>query len=163
MGHKASKLLIEAGVIPKNTMQELVNWCLLPQDYAESHGARPLRLDTANPEEVSRFVGDLGKALVRDMAEIRETDLNRSGSYKKAVLYFSDQNLDGSVQDVFVDCLGRIITPQGEPWLRLTAAHFEGESSPRKAVRKEPRYDGEVLTAQVVYLEAKGVSDAGLD
>jgi hypothetical protein len=164
MTHEPTKMLVEAGIIPKNTLQQLTNWRLVPEDYAGSHGIHPVRLDTSDPKEVNRFVKELGVAITKDMAEIRETELDRSGSYRKALLAFKDGHLDDYIGgkdgmlrkevDVFVDRLGRVVTPAGEPWTQLEHVQLAGEPE-RKVVKHEQRYEGDKIVALVVYLEAK--------
>jgi len=161
MTHQSTKMLVEAGIIPKNTLQQLTNWRLLPEDYAESHGTHPVRLDTNDPVEVKRFVKELGAAITKDMAEIRETELDRSGCFRQARLEFTDRSLDSDKCDVFVDRLGRVVTPNGEPWTLLETVLFENETGVRGVVKREPRYEGDRVVALVTYLEAKqGDSDA---
>lgn len=150
---QSTKMLIEAGIIPKNTLQQLVNWRLLPEDYARSHGTRKVSLDTNNEEEVGEFVKDLGNAITKDMAEIRETDLTESGGYSRLDLEFENSHFDG-FYDVLVDKLGRLVFPVGAPWDQLTAATDSGGRR-RRVVNREPRYAGEKRTATVVYLEAE--------
>src|SRR6185369_3070069 len=67
MSQQTVKMMVEAGIIPKHTLQELANWRLLPEDYVASHGVRPVRLDTTNPSDVEEFVKNLGEALTKDM------------------------------------------------------------------------------------------------
>lgn len=154
--HQATKMLVQAGVIPKNTLQQLVNWRLVPEGYVESHGAQPVSLDMGDSEKVGRFTDDLCAAITKDMAEIRETELDRSGSYRKALLEFEHKHLnDNDVSsDVFVDRLGRVITPAEQPWTQLKRVQFAGEQ-PHKVVKKEKRYAGDKVVAFVIYLEAK--------
>lgn len=150
---QSTKMLIEAGIIPKNTLQQLVSWRLLPEDYAKSHGTRKVSLDTSNEEEVDEFVKDLGNAITKDMAEIRETDLTQSGGYQRVLLEFENSTLNG-IYDVLVDKLGRLVVPAGSPWNRALWATCE--DGVRKIVLKcEDRYSGDRLTAQVIYLEAQ--------
>lgn len=156
MTHQPTKMLVEAGIIPKNTLQQLTNWRLLPEDYAESHGAHPVRLDTSKPEEVGRFVKDLSTAITKDMAEIRETELDRPGGFRKAVLLFRDVSLNTDGCDVFVDRLGRLVTPSGEPWTLLEKVKLDDDREPRRVVKREQRYEGEQVSSLVIYLEAKG-------
>ena len=156
MTNQSTKLLVEAGIIPKNTLQQLTNWRLLPEDYAESHGAHPVHLDTNDPVEVGRFVKDLGTAITKDMAEIRETELDRPGGYHKAHLMFQDPNLDTYGCDVFVDRLGRLVTPSGEPWTLLDKVQLDDDRDPRKVIKREQRYEGDKVASLVIYLESKG-------
>jgi len=98
------------------------------------------------------------------MAEIRETDLERAGVFKKAHAEFKDHAWDSSACDLFVDRMGRVITPYGEPWSLLEIVRFEEDGNePRRVVRREVRYEGRVPSSQVVYLEAKGVQNAKVD
>ncbi len=153
MTHQSTKMLIEAGVIPRNTLQQLANWRLLPEDYVESHGVHPVKLDTSNSEEVTRFVKELSVAITKDMAEIRETELDRTGNYCAARVWFSNADPAGYPKDVFVDRLGRVVMPVSEKLFEKVL--FDDDKVPRKVVKREPRYEGDKIVALVTYLEAK--------
>jgi hypothetical protein len=153
MTHQSTKMLIEAGIIPKNTLQQLANWHLVPEDYVESHGVHPVVLDTSDPEKVSRFVKDLSVAITKDMAEIRETELDRAGDYRTVRVWYHDGASSGYAKDAFVDRLGRVVTPASEKLFDLV--QLNGEEAPRKVVRREPRYEGDKVVSYVSYLEAK--------
>lgn len=148
-----TKMLVEAGIIPKNTLQQLNHWRLVPEGYVKLHGAHPTTLDTNNPDEVRRFVKDLSSAISKDMAEIRETELNSSGGFKKAKLVFKDPSLNSESCDVFVDRLGRLVVPNGAPWTLLEEVHLE-EDRLRRVLKKETRYEGEKAAATIIYLES---------
>lgn len=162
MTHQPTKLLVEAGIIPKNTLQQLVNWRLLPEDSVESHGVHPIRLDASNQKEVQRFVKDLSTAITKDMAEIRETELDHSGSYKRARVEFSDSRFNCDDCDIFVDRLGRLVLPSKGPWDGITRVLLEGDNTLRNVVKREPRYEGEKVIALVVYLDAEGGNHASV-
>lgn len=156
MPHLPTQMLIEAGIIPKNTLQQLARWRLLPEDCTESHGVHPVRLDASNPEELHSFLKELGAAITQDMAAIRETELDHPGGFQRAQVLFEDSrgNEYEWNQDVFVDALGRVITPVDDPWRELAAVKFASEPR-RKMVKRETRYEGDKVVAFVVYLEAK--------
>lgn len=147
---RSTKMLIEAGIIPKNTLQQMALWRLVPEDFVELHGRKTTRLDPDNPTTVDRFIGDLGRAIGEDMAAIRETELDRPGRYADVNLYFKDGRVDAA--RLFVDQLGRIIVPVDPQWETLEYAVVESGSK-RKVVRQETRYEGERPSVQVVYLE----------
>lgn len=117
-----------------------------------------MSLNTNDPEKVGKFVDELCVALTKDMTEIRETELDRSGSYRKATAVFTNPS-GGSCpilpMDLFVDRLGRVITPAEGTWDSLVSVYFEGETLPRKVVKTEKRYEGDKIVAYVIYLEAK--------
>jgi hypothetical protein len=101
---------------------------------------------------VDQFVHDLSKAITEDMAEIRETELDKAGFYREATLEFDDTTLRTTCE-VFVDRLGRVVTPCSGMWVRLKLVQFAGEE-PRKVLKKEPRFEGERPVALVMYLES---------
>lgn len=150
-----TRKMIEAGIIPKNTLQQLVNWRLVPEDYVRSHGTRPVNLDTSDEREVTAFVQDLGEAITKDMAEIRETQFDQTGGYQHLLLEYEQSAFNGEDQ-VLVDRMGRLFVPNMQPWPQLERVAFK--SSPdvwRRVVKKEPRYEGEKVVALVIYLESE--------
>lgn len=85
------------------------------------------------------------------MAEIRETELDKSGFYKEATIEFNDTTLHTTCE-VFVDRLGRVVTPCSGMWARLKSVQFANEKA-RAVVKREPRFEGERPVALVTYLE----------
>ena len=148
MSREPSKMLIEAGIIPKNTLKELARWRFLPEGSDELHGAHPLK-----DEDRGRFVKNLSAAITKDMAEIRETELDVAGNFKPAWLHFKDGS--NRKTDVIVDRLYRVFTPCGAPWKDLKSVFFDGERSARTVVKRELRYDGDRVASFVHYLEPK--------
>src|SRR6185369_3329237 len=151
MSQQTVKMMVEAGIIPKHTLQELANWRLLPEDYVASHGVRPVRLDTTNPSDVEGGVKNLGEALTKDMAEIRETSLDEPGEYV-TISYWCSDGWVGANYSVRKDKLGRLLFPNEPHWQHLTMVQFE--DGPRIHItKKEPRYAGEKLIGLVAYPE----------
>ena len=111
-----------------------------------------MNLDTNDEEEVGEFVKDLGEAITKDMAKIRETDLTESGGYQRVFLEFENSTLNG-IYDVLVDKLGRLVMPAGSPWNKALWATCE-DGIRRTVLKCEDRYSGDRKTAQVLYLEA---------
>ena len=146
MSHEPSKMLIEAGVIPKNTLKELVRWRFLPEGSEELHGARPV-----DPKDREQFVKDLSEAITKDMAEIRETSLDVIGCFKTAWVHFKTGK--SIWKEIVVDKLGRVITPSNLNWKELESVFFDDSDHARKVVKREPRYEGDTITSLVHYLE----------
>jgi len=151
MAQQTAKMLVEAGVIPKNAIQQLVNWRLLPEDYEQSHGSRPLNTD--DRAEVDNFVRELGEAITSDMAEIRETELDHPGGYRNIFLEFENETFNGE-DDVLIDRLGRLVVPNEMPWVTLTKVDLRDGVGERKVVKKEQRYEGDSVVALVIYVES---------
>jgi hypothetical protein len=150
--NRTTTLLIEAGIIPKNTLQQLINWRLVPEGSEQSHGKRP----ATTTDERSSFAQELSLALTQDLAEIRETELDLVGDYETAVLNY-DSNRSTQTK-VFVDKLGRVILPfeEGTITLPVMSVSLPAGSALRKVVRSEMRYLGDKPTSQVLYLENLG-------
>jgi hypothetical protein len=129
---------------------------LVPEDCTASHGVHPIVLDTSDPESVDRFVKDLSVAITKDMAEIRETELDRAGNVRTVRVWVNGADPAGYPKDVFVDRLGRVVTSVSEKLFEKV--QFDGET-PRKVVKREPRYEGDRVVAVVTYLEAKEGDD----
>lgn len=151
MSHQTAKMLVEAGIIPKNAIQQLAHYRLVPEGYAELHGTQPL--DAGDSDKVTTFVKALGEAITNDMAELRETEFDHPGSYRHLQLEFENCAYNG-FDDVLVDRLGRLIVPNEMPWSDLKAVRYADERFSRPVVKKEPRYEGAKSAALVVYVES---------
>lgn len=150
MSHQTARMLVEAGVIPKNVIQQLAHYHLVPGDYAELHGTR--QLNTDNKGEVDSFIKKLSEAITSDMAEFRETEFDRPGGYRQTSLKFENDSFDGE-DDVLVDRFGRLVVPNEMPWTTLKAVQYPDESFLRPVVKKEVRFSGGQASALVVYVE----------
>ena len=111
------------------------------------------------------FVGELQGALAKEAATIRETELDAAGSFKEAYLEFMPKDPNKEVIHdksamVFVDRIGRIVTPPGEPYTTLCFVTLEGETQKRTIVRHEPRYQGDQVSSLVHYPESLEGHDA---
>jgi len=97
------------------------------------------------------------------MAEIRETQLDQTGGYQSLTLEFEQSAFNGE-DEVLVDKLGRLFVPNMQPWPQLDRVAFKSNPDVwRKVVKKEPRYEGEKVTALVIYLESEEATDAEMD
>ena len=105
-------------------------------------------------ESVEKFVESLKEALVEEMKTIRETELDHSGGFRSARLRFkgSLKLVKPSTSMVFVDRLGRVITPIDSNWENLESVQFVGGKC-RQVVSSETRYEGDQKVAIVHYLE----------
>lgn len=146
------RLMIAGGIIPAECLQQLERWKLLPPGYDSQSGELEL-----NWESSEDFVDVLSKAIHEEACTIRETDLDKIGHHRTALLYLeSTESMPWKVE-VFVDRLDRVIVPaafseDGE------ITHIELEDlRPQKVVRIEPRYEGETHTTWVCYLEERNV------
>jgi len=153
------KLMIQSGLIPENSLQQLVNWRLLPEDSVQLSGSRPINIEE-DGEDVLEFVEELRGALDSEAKTIRETELDQVGEYKKACLAFSDDSIAPEDLDVFIDKLGRAILPSYSRYQKIRSIQFmgdgnSGQSGEKKVLSAEPRYKGQKVVAYVAYLEAE--------
>jgi hypothetical protein len=148
----AVKLLIQSGVVPENTVRQLISWKLLPENFSSLHGGSPVSLES-NWESVEEFVDGLKAALTTEMGSIRETEFDRVGGFREAMLYLPDS--PWVHEDVFVDRLGRVLLPAAEPYSRVERLCLAGDPV-REIVRREPRYEDKKQVAWVCYLEEEG-------
>jgi len=82
---------------------------------------------------------------------IRETELDRSGGFEKAVLHDSTGGM--TYYTVFVDRLGRVVLPTDTPPTGEVVSINLNNTHARKVVNIETRYTGDRPVAKVVYLE----------
>lgn len=152
---RTTKLLIEAGLIPKNALIQMSSWRLVPEDLKESHGKKRVSLDRSNQDSVAAFVEGLTAAVSEDMAEFRETEMPPPGEEVLARPCF--QGMDDTQLKVFLDKMGRLYVPPTRVWYGVayvTVAPLE-EPLDEKAyhvVRRENRYQGDTLHQLVLYL-----------
>jgi hypothetical protein len=165
----AVKLMIESGIIPKNTVQQMARWRLLPEDSIELSGKDPVALENESPK-VEKFVEDLRGALTEEYSTIRQTDLDRPGHFEEVLLVFENPRLleqdtpvvvdkNGRMtytQDVFIDRLGRLVLPAKAEYDDLKEVHFMSDNGEgpiiKEGVSREPRYEGTRKSALVVCL-----------
>jgi len=151
MAHQTARMLVEAGIIPRNVIQQLARYRLVPEDYEKLHGSRPL--DSSDGDRVAKFVKGLSEAITEDTAEMRETELYHYAGYKQLMIHFEDERLDGRAS-VLVDRFGRLIVPNEMPWTSVTKVRYPDESFTRPVVRKELRYEGYEATSMVLCVES---------
>lgn len=145
---KAVRLVIQAGLVPKEVVQQLARWGLFPEGSIESTGKAGVETQW---ETVEEFVEDLSFALSKEASEIRETELNYSGGFRECYLEFKKESeyLNETGQ-VFIDKLGRAIVPSTKFWCAVEYITFEGESFRREIVSRGARYEG-LNTVALVY------------
>jgi hypothetical protein len=151
--NRTTALLVEAGIIPKNTLQQLVNWRLVPEGLEQSHGKRLVGPETDTPAR-TQFITDLTLALTRDLAEIRETEFDKVGEHQKVSIIYDGGSLS---LEVFVDRLGRVILPHRDFDGIVLSVSLPDGTTPRPVVRSESRFQGDRPVSQVLYLENQGV------
>lgn len=156
---KAVRLIVESGIVPRNALQQLANYRLIPESYVESHGTRPISLEQGW-DTVEGFVDELGQALKEDIGTIRETEFDGpSGSARKATLYWKDEH--GTYEknaSAVVDKLGRVFVQPSEGLDKVIAVSIDG-GEPQSVVRAEPRYEGDWPAAWVFYLSTSKEDD----
>lgn len=150
---RSTRMLIKAGIIPKNVLEHLAGFRLIPEDYVKLHGKAPVTLDTQKPEDVESFVSGLGEALAKDMSEIRETNLDSAVTGNVDVqLRFKD----GRTEDAYlpIDLMGRLVVPADPQWEDLESVVFveKNQGAARAVVRQETRFEGETPCSKVIYL-----------
>jgi hypothetical protein len=90
------------------------------------------------------------------MGIIRETELDRTGGFRRAKMRACSSCCDTMHtlpdSEVFVDRLGRVLLPARDPYVHVELISLDGDDF-REIVRREPRYEGENQVAWVCYLE----------
>jgi hypothetical protein len=155
MPKSAVELIIEAGLVPQGTVQQLVNWRALPETMTGLHGRRPVSLER-DSTEAAKFAEALATQVAREEQSIRETEFTPMGSATVVRVHFSDGTLHSNVQ-VVVDKHGQIHVPaiifhNGRP-KGIESIAFNLEEVPTPVISVEPRYTGEKVTSYVCQLE----------
>ena len=157
---KSVRMMIQSGLIPKEALQQMENWRLLPEGSVELAGTREVTIEKGW-DTVSEFVEDLNEVLSLEDRSIKETSLDKSGGFKKADLVFADHSLDGE-EDVFVDMLGRLVLPPEQKYQELMSVTLKmsngGPPVVQQVVNMETRYEGNYVSAFVIYLDAQEIA-----
>ena len=143
----AVRLLIQSGILPVNTLQQLKGWRLLPEDCVKSHGSQPVTLES-EWGTVKEFVDSLDAAIKQEASTIRETELDRIGKFVPCQLIIEGE--EPFRTSVFVDRLGHVILPGELKYEQTKHVHFYDKL--HEVSRVESRYQGERLVAWVCYL-----------
>jgi hypothetical protein len=145
---KTVKLVVDAGIVPANALEQLVRWKLLPPELASSTGKS---LAEKGWNSVEEFITDLRGALEAEDATVRETELDHVGSFKAVTLISKEGKV---ATEAFIDKLGRVAIPGRFPINQLKAVAIE-DGPQQFVVRVEPRYKGDDVTTWVIYLEER--------
>lgn len=153
---KTVKLVVDAGIVPANALEQLVRWKLLPPELASSTGRS---LAEKGWNSVEEFISDLRSAISAEDATVRETELDPIGGFKEVTLISKGGKV---AAEAFVDKLGRVAIPGRYPIERLKAVAIE-DGPQQFVVRAEPRYKGEDVTTWVIYLEERETNELPAD
>jgi hypothetical protein len=151
-------MLVEAGIIPKNAVQQMVGWKIMTEEEASKLGAKPVSLDS-DKKAAEKFTKKLGEEIERDDREIRETELTPMRGCQ-AIARSGDSQLlyKGGAH---IDTLGRVHLPVSNNIhmvasirLNLTGSP-DGWSEEFEVTSTEPRFQGDEQIALVAHLVRK--------
>lgn len=157
------KLLIQAGLIPENVVEQLKRWKLLKPETGQALGHPDGTFELAW-DSAEDFVKELQRLIHEENLTIRETELAISGTFKKVWLLCEDGRGKPACLciDAVVDKLGRVFVASrllglnGVGGWTIKSVSFAEHSTDVKAfrpvARTEIRYEGEKEIAHVVYL-----------
>jgi hypothetical protein len=156
MPSKSVEMMIRAGLIPKNAVQQLERWKVLEEGMSEQVGTQAVSLD--QDSDASRaWTEKLRLQMEQDSQEIRETDLGKDLEPTPVWLVFEDGVVSGVIV-AGIDKFERVHIP----WKRVANGHnrkvaavsFDNDtSSALKVLRAEQRFEGETQVAVVCTLE----------
>ena len=155
----SSRMLLEAGIIPKNAVAQLERNRMVPVGTTERHGIHPVSFEK-DSEEARRFAEDLQCRLDEEHSEIRQTDLALEGEHKPVWIQWGDGSLDPNPQQCLVDKMGRVYIPiamlgNGQR-RKIKGVSFDGNKEGIVRVAyTEPRYEGEHLKTLACFLEER--------
>lgn len=145
----AVKLMVQSGMVPENTLRQLIHWRLVPGTLGSEVPDEPVI--EKEWESVESFLAELKDAISQEMADIRYTDFNRSGVFHRVTVAFNDGSC--AEIDALVDKIGRVIVPGTKENERIEHVAFGPSSEMKPVLRTEARYEGERVGAWVMYLE----------
>lgn len=157
MSKSSTDMLIEAGVIPLNAVQQLEHWRAVPEGTAERAGRQAVSLDK-DSSEARNFAHNLASQLALEEGAIKETEFSSSGEFKAAWLLWSDGSFAKEPVDVIVDKFKRVHVPvrvmgNGRAKAVKGVSFTERRADLLPVDKVEPRFHGETPSAIVVYLE----------
>jgi hypothetical protein len=145
------KLVIQSGIIPKETLEQLVKWKLLPKEALEEAGSRKASLE-ADWSDAAAFVGHLDELINKEAEAIRESEFTLPGELVPVTVKMIGQPLFHG--DAYKDRMGRIFL--GGRFYRkgVQAIQVGPGAGPMKTVVKvEERFVGDRPSWVVCYLE----------
>lgn len=151
---KPTEKLVEAGVIPKEAVAEMVKWGTnVEEDLLKKAGNHPVSLENAS--EAERLASQIEKGLEKENSTIRETEyyppIHYVDVYVKVGKFWGLHAVKAGI-----DALGRyhIDLPFGKPNTKATAIsqEFSGKN-PSIVVEQELRYEGEVAKTLILTIE----------
>lgn len=155
MAKSSMEMLIESGIIPSGTVQQLVKWRAVPEKMGQLAGHRPVSLEK-DSEEATRFAEDLANQVTREEQSLRETEFEVAGKPHKVTVHFGDGSEITNVT-VNTDQFGHVHVPttvftNGRRKVIKSIA-LKGEAA-IEVVAQEPRFTGERVTTLVCRLGA---------
>lgn len=158
MGRTAIQLLIRSGIVPRETLGQLVRWQLLPEEALGSSvdSSRTWEREWSRPE---RFVEEIARA-VHDDERLRETELDVAGAYRRVWIRWRGGRFDREGREVIVDRFGRIFLPGRFAQRDIIGISLTGRHEDIQHVSSfERRYKGDEVSALVCLLEDEVKAD----
>lgn len=156
MPKPTTEMLIEAGLIPADTVAQLVRWRALPEEMLEKVGLHPVSLEQ-NSAEAAKFADSLAKQMESEDRLIRETELDVMGDEVKVIIQFSDGSLSATVVAT-IDKFGQVHVPTSVflngRQRKIKGISFDGHpDNIRRVISQDPRFSGDLATSIVCQLE----------
>lgn len=161
------RLIIQAGLVPQNVLQQLERWKLLSPETAQSVEDGNQVGSSSREWGAEDFVQVLRRLIHEENMTIREAEFAVAGDFKKVWLFgrTSGQDVAGRV-DAVVDKMGRVFLPIDAlggaevEAISFSVTAFDAAMNKRSVARVETRYQDQKEAAHVIYLEEEGAEAA---
>lgn len=145
------KLVIQSGIIPRETLEQLVKWKLLPKEALGEAGSRKASLK-AGWSNAEAFVEHLDELISKEAQAIRESQFSLPGELVPVTVKTVGRPLFHG--DAYRDHMGRIFLGSDFCGKGVQAVQVGPKAGPMKNVVKiEERFIGERPSWVVCYLE----------
>jgi len=150
------RMLVESGIVPQNTLQQLVRWRAIDPDLAERHGSRPVSLEK-DSSEAQVWADQLSDCLDREAGEVRETDFTGK---KNVTVYIQWANLRLGVTNTTasIDPIGRVVLPShlfdASMRKKVAAISIGTPDNFRDVVQAEKLHQGDAVSDVMYTLES---------
>lgn len=154
---EATRMLIASGLIPKQMIEQLVNWKALPEEALTEAGSH----EGFSEDKARKFLEYLEQLVDEEQESVRETSLGIEGDL---TFVWLEGMSPGAPLMLLQDKMGRIHIPahfiEAEDVKKVRVGQYNNEL---EVVRVEEEYMGEDLAFLALSLEGKEQADEVLN
>lgn len=150
MSTREVTLIVQAGIIPEETLKQLVAWKMLPPEVLKGAGSRKA---SSVGWDAEKFVAHLRDIIEKESEAIRETEYVSPGKPVQVSVKMKGRALYHG--EAYQDRLGRIYLDSRFYGKAIESIIVAPEKQPRRVEKVEERFKGERPEKVVCYLEER--------